>query len=97
MNEVLVFHVSTAANITNHDTRSFDMAMLNPGLTSSCARSMPLSFDRKRGVRHGVVCAHVMRHCVAAVVYVSRDSDVGETKSVWHARVSQRADFRLPF
>jgi len=49
------------------------------------------------GKTNGVVAANVMRHCVAAVVYVSRDSDVGETKSVWHARVSQRADFRLPF
>lgn len=24
---------------------------------------MPHTFDRKRGVRHGVVCAHVIRHC----------------------------------
>ena len=97
MNEVLVYHGSTAANSTNHDTRLFEVAMLKLSSKSVVLVPCRTHLIEKRGVRHGVVCAHVMRHCVAAVVYVSRDSDVGETKSVWHARVSQRADFRLPF
>jgi hypothetical protein len=59
-----------AANSTNHDTRSFDLAMLNLGYKISCARSMPHSFIEKRGVRHGVVCAHVMCHALQRLHYL---------------------------
>jgi hypothetical protein len=61
----------TAANSTNHDTRSFYMAMLK--LSSKSVVLVPLflpqenwSFDSGRN--NGVVCANVRRNCSGSLL-----------------------------
>ena len=50
-----------AYNTPHHDTRSFDMALLKLSSKLVVLVSCRTHLIEKRGVRHGVVCAHVRR------------------------------------